>query len=74
MRTIADMDIPELEAHIEALRAEIDGARCPPCRRSRLNDKIVAAQQRILRLRREQKLAEAKAAKAAAKAAEATGE
>lgn len=62
MRTIGDMTIPELEEHIAKLREEIASADCSRCRRNRLRPKIAEAEQRILRLRREAKLAEAKAA------------
>lgn len=66
MKQIGEMTIPELEEHIANLDAEIHSASCPKCRRNRLRGKISEAQQRIIRLKREAKLAESKAAQEAA--------
>lgn len=61
----ATMNLAELEVYIEDLEREMrDPAGCPACRRDRLQVRISRAQDRIIRLRRENKLR--RAAEAAA--------
>lgn len=58
------MNIPELEEYIVSLRSEIETAGedggCGPCRAKRLLNNIGSAEARIKRLRRANKLAEAR--------------
>jgi hypothetical protein len=57
--------IAEQEAKIEALEAEINSSDCSACRRKTLRPRLTAAKHAVIRLRRQEALAAARAADAA---------
>lgn len=58
-KSIDQMNLAELEVFIEDTEAEIRSASCSACRKRHLGPKIKRAEDRMLRLRRANKLARA---------------